>query len=336
MKLFIAGDSWSETGPANVTYNLIKELPKETLSLATRNKFTRFIEIIFNTLKADIVVYSGFSVQNLFGFFLAKLFHKTSYYIMHGSVDFEGRINCDWNYKMVMQEKKMLKNANYILAVSELFAEWLKKEYPEYDNKIYFLANGINWDIMPQKINGIKRNTNQLLSIGGGMPRKNILSICKAVNKLYQEDSTCKIRLVVLGNDGKDSSEIKKYHFVDYRGILSHEETIKIMLQSKLFIQNSSFETFGLAPIEALICGCDILLSENVGAISIIDGLIDNDIIKCYTCVDEIKEKIAYGLECSNQQRLINSINKSKTSTHNRAMELLKIIKRLEGNQVEY
>ncbi len=64
------------------------------------------------------------------------------------------------------------------------------------------------------------------------------------------------------------------------------------MKQSDLYIQNSSFETFGLAVCEAIACNCKILLSKHIGALSIIKNLDEDMIINDNTDINEISEKI--------------------------------------------
>ena len=82
--------------------------------------------------------------------------------------------------------------------------------------------------------------------------------------------------------------------------------------KSNLYIQNSEFETFGLATMEALICGCNLLISQNVGAKAIINGLEANDLINDVDNIKEISNKIMHNLFNSNNNRLINSIKKIK------------------------
>lgn len=193
MKLFIAGDYWSCTGPAKVTQNLIQGSNPQIFCQHTRNKLLRVIEMFYKTLVCDAVVYSGFSRQNLIGFKLASIFRRPSFYLMHGSIFYEGLINEENNPAMITQESDMLKAANFILAVSKPFEEWLKKQYPHYQNKIYTLINGIDWNIINSHNGHSGKISGQILSIGGGMPRK--------ISYLFAEQlssSTMKIQTVLL------------------------------------------------------------------------------------------------------------------------------------------
>lgn len=329
IKLFIAGDYWSGTGPANVTKSLIQGKAHPFLYQKTRNKFLRILEIIVKTICADAAVYSAFSAQNLWGFAIAKFFHRPSFYLMHGSIRYEDLLNQETNPVMVRQEAAMLKSADYILAVSLPFERWLKQHYPKYSHKIYTLTNGIDWNKLKNSWQKEKKVPGQILSVGGGMPRKNILSLCKAIEQIYQEEPNCMLKLIVLGAEGKDSAALRKYPFVEDRGLVSHKETLACMAESTLFIQNSSFETFGLAPVEALLQGCSLLISSNVGAVSVMTTVQENDVIEHPKNPEELTSKIRFALKNPNAERLLQGIDRELTSVEYRQKELLTLVKQL-------
>ena len=319
--LFIAGDYWSGTGPANVTKSLIQ---------GETHPFLRILEIVVKTVRADAVVYSAFSAQNLWGFAIAKFFHRPSFYLMHGSIRYEDLLNQETNPVMIRQEAAMLKSTDYILAVSRSFEQWLKQHYPKYSHKIYTLTNGIDWNKLENSRRKKKKVPGQILSVGGGMPRKNILSLCKAIEQIYQEEPDCPLKLIVLGAEGKDSAALRKYPFVEDRGLVSHKETLACMAESTLYIQNSSFETFGLAPVEALLQGCSLLVSSNVGAASVMTTIQENDMIENPKNLEELMSKIRFALKNPNAERLLQGIDRELTSVEYRQKELLALVKRLE------
>ena len=303
MRIFLAGDSITGTGPANVTKYYIKYLPKGTLFQKRRSKPARAAEILINTIRSDVVVYSGYSKQNILGLKLAKKLKKPSAYIMHGCVEYENEINLEPDEVMNSVERRTLEMADLIIAVSKNFSEWLKEHYPEHADKIDYITNGIDTDLMHNARKRTEKMRHMILSIGGGMPRKKIVYICEAVQKLrgsYDPD----MYLCVIGAKGADSDKIEAYDFVDYRGLVSFEEGMKLFDEAAVFVQNSCFETFGLAPVEALMCGCPILCSQHVGALELIKDLHDEDVIRDYTDSDEIASKIKIITENSNAARL--------------------------------
>ena len=328
MRIFLAGDHYSGTGPANVTGYYIKNLPDGTLFQKRRSKFMRIPEIIINTIRSDVVVYSGYSRQNVFGLKLAKMLKKPSAYIMHGCVEYENEINLEPDEEMNSVERRTLELADSVIAVSGRFCNWLKDYYPMYSAKFDYVTNGIDTSLTyshdPQN-----RNRHLIFSVGGGMPRKKIKYICKAVN-ILRETYDPELILCVIGADGADSKEIDSYDFVDNKGKVSFDESMALFGKAALFVQNSSFETFGLAPVEALSCGCSVLCSKEVGALELIDNLQNTDIIENYDDVDEIAEKIRFNLNTPNASRLIEGLKQESDSwkERSRALEskLLKLV----------
>ncbi len=320
MKIFLAGDHYSGTGPANVTKYYIENLPEPPLFQKRRNKTARVPEILLNTLRADVVVYSGYSKQNLLGLSVAKRLNKPSAYIMHGCVEYENEINLEPDPEMNRVERKTMELADLILAVSSSFEGFLKEHYPEYAGKISHVTNGIDLSLS----DSVKReevDPHMIFSIGGGMPRKKIRYICAAVEKLRREYDR-DIYLCVAGDYGADSEEINSYDFVKNLGLVSFEETKRLFGRAALFVQNSCFETFGLAPVEAVECGCPVLCSAAVGALSVMGQTRSEDIIEHFDDIDEISEKIRYNLENPNAARLYAGIDREKSSWKAAGMSL--------------
>src|SRR5690606_4799815 len=117
-----------------------------------------------------------------------------------------------------------------------------------------------------------------------GMRRKNILAICKAIEKIHQTKDE-QFHLIVIGLPYTEKEEICSYDFVTYYDKLHHQKVLEILSESSLYIQNSIFEPFGLAVIEALAADCNLLISKNIGAIDLMTTIKDSDVI--YDVYDE-------------------------------------------------
>ena len=329
-RIFLAGDFRTGTGPANVTKNYLKRLPKDTLYQKARSKVLRVPEIIIKTMRTQVVLYSGYSGQNVLGLRLAKLFKKPSAYLMHGCVEHENAINGVPDEAMNRIERKTLALADRIFAVSDWFAGWLRETYPKYQDKIDSAVNGI--DFTPDPTAAAERIGRQVISIGGGMPRKKIRHICEALqllNESWTADGGEPVKLIVIGDKGLDTELINSYSFVENRGIVPFEETMTLLRSSQLFVQNSCFETFGLAPLEALMCGCSVLLSKHVGALALFNSVEDADVIENYEDAEEIAVKIDGLLRHGNAERLMTKIDKESASWEARTCQLQKKLAKL-------
>lgn len=325
MRILVVGDYRTGTGPANVTKSYLACLPERTMKLKSTGKCGRVLEILCKTLCADIVLCSGYSGQNILTVRWAHLFHKPVAYLMHGCVEHENAINGVPDAKMNGIERKTLKLSDAIIAVSAQFAGWLWEHYPEHMEKTGYVTNGVDWEGLESLSADETREQDRVMSIGGGMPRKMIRYICEAV-ELLNRNEQMHLKLTVIGDTGYDTREINAYPFVENKGLVSFEETVRLLHSSKLYIQNSCFETFGLAPLEACVCGCDLLLSDRIGARFIFKSLTKQDVIYDYSNPEEIAGKIKSVLQQGNHERLQAGIDKESTSWEARTVQLLGLL----------
>ncbi len=325
MRVFVIGDYRTGTGPANVTKEYLLRLPENTGRLISGSKVLRAIEIIAKMPFYDVVLFSGYSGQNVLGLKWAKLLGKSTAYLMHGCVEHENAINECVDDNMNRIERKTMELSDRILAVSEHFATWLKTYYPEYSDKTESLVNGVDTRLL-ENMDGMSaarhRTKGLIFTIGGGMPRKKIKHICAAVEMLNTRAGEMKYRLVVIGDKGKDEDVIKSYPFVEYLGIVKSTIAMGLYREAELFIQNSCFETFGLAPMEALMNGCNVLMSQEIGALELFDDIEEGDVIRNWYDEAEIAFKIEKLMQNGNAVRLIRAFDRESASWETRTMEL--------------
>ncbi len=311
--ILIIGNYNKNTGPSIVTKNIKKNMQYKCDYIKNKNSLLKIFELILKYFHNDIIIFSGISKMNIITIYLKKVLKKPIIYIMHGYNKTENRINNVSNKESEEIEKNILMNVDKIICVSEKFCNYMKNQLPLLKNKITYINNGIEWEILNKINSNQKIIKNNIISIGGGMKRKNNLDICRAIEKI-NKDCEEELTFTIIGPKGEDIEEILKFSFVEYIECMSHEQVLEKLTKSKLYIQNSYFETFGLAPLEALLSGCNLLCSKEVGALSIITNLKKEDIIENNEDIDEIVEKIKFNLDNSNRERLLDSIDKDKTT----------------------
>lgn len=315
MKVFFVGDFVTNTGPAMVNKLLIKGLKNENIIYTkANNKITRVIELIYKTIFSDCVCFCSYSKLNFLGLKVAKLFNKKSFYIMHGYKTYEMQINDEFISREEIKkandkEKYIFRNVNRIFCVSEKFMQFMKKNEPEFIGKFDYNNNPIELKKIKSKSKkyNCTKNSNQIVSIGGGMKQKSNLNVCRAIEKLNDEKGL-NLKFIVIGLPYTEKEKICSYNFVTYYDRLSHEEVLKILSESYLYIQNSIFETFGLAIIEALACNCNLLVSNAVGATGVLKTIENNDLIYDTSDINEISSKIQNILNKGNASRLNKGI----------------------------
>ena len=325
MRVFVVGDYRTGTGPANVTKEYLLRFPGNTARLISTGKLLRAIEIIIKMPFCRVVLISGYSRQNILTLKWARMLNKPCAYLMHGCVEHENAINDRVDETMNLVERRTMEMSDAIYAVSGRFASWLKTNYPEYSDKISAAVNGVDTSLFDNtdiKADMAGRDKNLILTIGGGMPRKKIKHICAAVDLINRKAGGSRLKLVVIGDKGRDDEVIGSYPFVENLGLVDADTTVALYRKASLFVQNSCFETFGLAPMEALVNGCSVLMSREVGAIELFRKLEDKDIIDNWYDDAEIALKIEALLKKGNAARLALSFDKESVSWEKRTVEL--------------
>ena len=250
---------------------------------------------------------------------------------MHGCMALEYKINNNTtNNKGLKNEKILLDRSDLILCVSNTYKAIICENFPQYHAKLDVLMNGIDWNTLESISQEQLKNENQIILMGGGRQTKRNLYVCRAIQNINQKYHT-NYKVTVYGYflDYDDSQLIAQIPCVNFHEVIPHQEILKQLKISRLFIQNSDLESFSLGVVEALCCGCDILISKNVGAKDIIQNIQSNDIINNPTDIEELEYKILKVLKNSNNQRLLSSIDRTTTSTEFAANRLLKFANQL-------
>ena len=122
------------------------------------------------------------------------------------------------------------------------------------------------------------------------------------------------LNLIVVGKNENDGEKIKSFDCVTWIDHLSHKELLRLMTESNIYIQNSVFETFCLAIIEALFAGCNLLISNSTGCLDLFENCTENDIIYDVYDQKEIAKKIQYLLDNPNNKRLMKGFKEEYIS----------------------
>lgn len=321
MKIFFYGPYKNPGGPCEVNRNFVKCFDKTILTKDMDRKGISQLEALFKISQSDIVIFSGLMFR-LSELKYAHLLRKKIIYIMHGC----SRLETDKTNK---KENEILKLSDTVLCVSNLYRDLMCNTFPMYKQKFKVLHNGIDWMAL-QKISSsdkhIPKEKNCIILFGGGRKLKHNLEVCRAVNELNHElNLNLKVDVYGYYRETDDSHAISKIPCVTFHHVIPHNQINHELAKSHIFIQNSSLESFGLALIDAIALGCDVLYSQHVGAKEIIAGSSEFDIIHDPKDVKEIKEKLKYLLTHSNNNRLFNSIDKESSSIKSSTDKLLSL-----------
>lgn len=288
-KIYFAGDFKSDNGPAIVNRKYLQHIHNYVYVYENNSKIGRLLHFARNVHKSNTILISGLSVFHSRIISYANFTGKPTYYLMHGYIALESNINQAGDRRKLQRiEKKILTDCTKIICVSEEFSRRLKSDFPDLSSKISHVNNGVDkYEALYQPVK-INEEKFKILSYGGGLPIKNNLKICEAISATGRSD----ISYTVVGAKSIDGDQISSYPFVTYINQMSHQEALELMRSTNLYIQNSLFETFGIAVTEAIQSGTPVLLSASIGLLPLISNITHANVIYDPNDVIEISKKI--------------------------------------------
>ncbi|MDL1969854.1 MAG: glycosyltransferase family 4 protein [Candidatus Desulfofervidaceae bacterium] len=159
-----------------------------------------------------------------------------------------------------------LKTADIVITVSNYIKSEIINKFNIPRNKIFAIPLGVNIDFL--RIPPTSKKENYLLFLGSLNPRKNIKGVIEAFSRLLNRIPH---QLLIVGgrfdifkNDKKIYKLIKSIPAdrIKLKGHLRDKEIIELYRKAGLFIFPSLYEGFGLPPLEAMACGCPVVVSN--------------------------------------------------------------------------
>jgi len=161
-----------------------------------------------------------------------------------------------------------IRRADGILTISEYVKKELQEQYlRNLNKKIYVGCCGKPaWNVSSDYQPG---NRSDFLFFPGNFePRKNILTLVKALEILFQQGIT--VPLQISGPSGWGNNEIHAYlnnssvkKSITFLGFLSEQDLINKYSTCKALVFPSLYEGFGMPVLEALSLDCLVLTSKN-------------------------------------------------------------------------
>ena len=323
-KVYFHGDYRTFSGPSNANRNILNNSDGRFSYQKSANKYFKRAEYISKIIMNDVTVFAGGDVYASIGIKLAKKLGKKTVYLMHGFYSYESIINnVQIEEKFLNSEKFILENVDLILCVSEKYSEWVKNYFPHLKDKISFVNSGLN-PFENKKTKPYNERTVSVAAAGGDLPQKNNLTVCKAVEKINDKN----VNFNIYGTKRSEEDIFLSFENCSFKGELKQEDFFEELENIKVFVVNSTVESFSLAAADALERGCSVLLSKDSGIRSILN-LEDTDIIYDTENEDEIAEKIRYLLENPNNERIKASIDFEKVSWKKTAEKLYEACEKL-------
>jgi glycosyltransferase involved in cell wall biosynthesis len=169
---------------------------------------------------------------------------------------------------------KKIRRADRIIVISDFIRNEAIQRFGFLPEKLTTIPLGVDREIYrvydPRDLLPIREKyrlpENFLLFVGSLEPRKNLERLLLAYQDL-EEATRREVKLVLVGSKGWENERIvslirKMKSDVSYLGYTPEEDLGKIYNLARLFIYPSLYEGFGLPPLEAMACGCPVLVSN--------------------------------------------------------------------------
>lgn len=267
--LFIGSFLSSSTGSFGVSENLAANLAKEGFQVKTvskkRNKIFRLIDIIksvslsgFDIVHIDVFSGQAFRIAEISSY-LAKLRGKPLIITLHG-----GRLNEFWEEAAVRIEK-VFKRADQIQTPSI----FLKEFFSSKGFEVVYCPNSINLERFPDLRK--ERKPFSLLWVRAFSPIYQPIMAVKVLEDVKK--SFPETRLTMVGPDKGMLGEVTEYiksrnleNEIEITGPVPNNKLSDYYNSHSVFINTTSYESFGVALVEAASCGIPIV-STSVGEI---------------------------------------------------------------------
>jgi glycosyltransferase involved in cell wall biosynthesis len=196
------------------------------------------------------------------------------------------------NERIFSWTKKILQEADEVIAVGEELYDTIVKEFNVKEDKLHLLNMGVNRHVFKgkdkmaaRKETSIPGNVMSILYVGNIIEQKGLLELLSAINMLRAaKGDDYKVYLIGAAKDpsfkkvlDERIQENQLENVVEYVGVKTQREIAAWMSASDVFVLPSHIEGFGLVALEAMSCGTPVvgtgvgglkyLLDQNTGTI---------------------------------------------------------------------
>ena len=169
---------------------------------------------------------------------------------------------------------KGIKKAIRIIAVSQSTKNDLLHYLEIPDKQISPIYEGVNHTIFKPSLPPNNSAYPYILFVGSEHPRKNLPTLLRAFKRLKEQPRFKNLKLVKVGKAGGPESDfrgqtmevinsLKLNREVIFTEAVSEEDLRAYYCGAECFALPSLYEGFGFPPLEAMACGCPVIISDS-------------------------------------------------------------------------
>ena len=153
------------------------------------------------------------------------------------------------------------RTSKHIITVSNYSKEEILRYYPFLKREqISVIYNAIDQQLFKPRTDVPHPDERFILCVSSIDPRKNFARLTEACQGLTDA------KLYIVGNHNRVFNDQKSLQptsdHIRFLGRISDSELVKLYNQAECFVFPSIYEGFGLPPLEAMACGCPVLVSD--------------------------------------------------------------------------
>ncbi len=169
-----------------------------------------------------------------------------------------------WYYRWLMP--RVARNCRKLITVSRFSAGELNRIYGIPETSISVIPNSLSGEFtgLIQSDRSVVPETPYFLAAGNLDPRKNLKTVCSAFIRLNRTG----IKLLIAGRKSTNFRdhgllpEFLQHPRIEWLNGVSDERLVSLYKNARALINLSLYEGFGLNNLEAMACGCPLMLSD--------------------------------------------------------------------------
>jgi glycosyltransferase involved in cell wall biosynthesis len=226
-----------------------------------------------------------------------------------------------------IMERLSYRRADHVVSVSKFSANLIAKLFSIHE-EIPVIYNGIE---IPVFRTSVQRKNNTIVFSGSLCRNKGIFNLINAFCLVADKEKS--VMLDVYGKDtfDKEVGSVQNYLLktiptailsrINFHGHISRSDLLEVYRSATFAIFPSFVESFSMAPLESMICGCPTIYTKFSSGPEVIADGVDGILIDPFN-VNEIAEMMIRLLKDSNLRKTLseNGINKIKTNFSTESM----------------